>query len=179
MSGYDSLLEWTVSESESDKLSLSDGRRRSRSEVRWTPRRPGSRWRSVSRLNGRPEKERLARIERENQILLQKILDCHLGYDRRRTSHIPRAARSRQIRNGTLYTWPLTSHFLEVSLYLTSCISTDLPASSKAPSSNQINAKQIKQKTDYENLLLLKKILSAKPSKYVRDCRRGLAEDIN
>ena len=32
------------------------------------PRRPGSRWRSVSRLNGRPEKERLAKIERENQI---------------------------------------------------------------------------------------------------------------
>ena len=58
---------------------------------------------------------------------------------------------------------------------------SDGATSSKAPapSSNQINAKQLKQKTDYENLLLLKKILSAKPSKYVRDCTRGLAEDLN
>ena len=106
MSHYDSVLDWTLSESDSDPVT--DGRRRTRSEVRWSPRSPrrpgGSRWRSVSRLTGRTEKERLARIERENQILLQKILDCHLGYDRRRTSHIPRAARSRQIRNGTLYT---------------------------------------------------------------------------
>ena len=106
MSHYDSVLDWTLSESDSDPVT--DGRRRTRSEVRWSPRSPrrrgGSRWRSVSRLTGRTEKERLARIERENQILLQKILDCHLGYDRRRTSHIPRAARSRQIRNGKLYT---------------------------------------------------------------------------
>ena len=111
MSQYDSVLDWTLSESETDKASLSDGRRRSRSEVRWTPRRPGSRWRSVSRLNGRPEKERLARIERENQILLQKILDCHLGYDRRRTSHIPRASRAQEIRNGTV-TSRFISHFI-------------------------------------------------------------------
>ena len=103
MSPSDSGLDWTPSESESDKASLTEGRRRSRSEVRWTPRRPGSRWRSVSRLNGRPEKERLARIERENQILLQKILDCHLGYDRRRTSHIPRPPRSQEIRSGTFH----------------------------------------------------------------------------
>ena len=105
MSHYDTVLDWTLSESESDKASLPEGRRRSRSEVRWTPRRPGSRWRSVSRLNGRPEKERLAKIERENQILLQKILDCHLGYDRRRTSHIPRAARTQPMRKGhfTIY----------------------------------------------------------------------------
>ena len=172
MSQYDSVLDWTLSESESDKVSLSDGRRRSRSEVRWTPRRPGSRWRSVSRLNGRPEKERLARIERENQILLQKILDCHLGYDRRRTSHIPRVPRAQEMRNGRVTSF--ISHF--TSFYL-----SDVSTSSKvpAPSSNQINAKQTKQKTDYENLLLLKKILSAKPSKYVRDCTRGLTEDFN
>ena len=107
----DSGLDWTTSESDSDKASLTEGRRRSRSEVRWTPRRPGSRWRSVSRLNGRPEKERLARIERENQILLQKILDCHLGYDRRRTSHIPRAPRSQEIRSGTFYL-PCLSYLL-------------------------------------------------------------------
>lgn len=175
MSRYDSVLDWTLSESDSEKASLADGRRRSRSEVRWTPRRPGSRWRSVSRLNGRPEKERLARIERENQILLQKILDCHLGYDRRRTSHIPRASRTQQIRNGTA---KLSSHFIS---NLLSLFPTDDATANKAPapSSNQINAKQIKQKTDYENLLLLKKILSAKPSKYVRDCTRGLAENIN
>merc|ERR1712080_465952 len=30
------------------------------------------------------------RIERENQILLRKILDCHHGVDRGRTSTIPR-----------------------------------------------------------------------------------------
>ena len=176
MSRYDSVLDWTLSESDSEKASLADGRRRSRSEVRWTPRRPGSRWRSVSRLNGRPEKERLARIERENQILLQKILDCHLGYDRRRTSHIPRAPRTQEIRNGNR-----VYQSLYISSYLISFLSPDVPTSSKAPAptSNQINAKQIKQKTDYENLLLLKKILSAKPSKYVRDCTRGIAEDIN
>ena len=107
----DSGLDWTTSESDSDKASLNEGRRRSRSEVRWTPRRPGSRWRSVSRLNGRPEKERLARIERENQILLQKILDCHLGYDRRRTSHIPRAPRTQEIRSGT-FSFPCLSYLL-------------------------------------------------------------------
>ena len=36
-------------------------------------------------------------------------------------------------------------------------------------SSNQINSSESKKKTDYENLLLLKKILGAKPSKYVRE----------
>ena len=35
--------------------------------------------------------------------------------------------------------------------------------------SNQINTTESKKKTDFENLLLLKKILGAKPSKYVRD----------
>ena len=98
MSNYDSVLDLIVSESESE--AGREGRRRSRSEVRWTARRPGQRWTSTSRLNTRPEKERLARIERENQILLQKILDCHLGYDRRRTSHIPRANRRPNRRSG-------------------------------------------------------------------------------
>ena len=113
MSHYDSVLDWTLSESDSDPVT--DGRRRTRSEVRWSPRSPrrrgGSRWRSVSRLTGRTEKERLARIERENQILLQKILDCHLGYDRRRTSHIPRAPRTQEIRSGIFYL-PCLSYLL-------------------------------------------------------------------
>ena len=118
MAHYDSLLDWTLSESESEKASLTEGGRRSRSEVRWTPRRPGSRWRSVSRLNGRPEKERLARIERENQILLQKILDCHLGYDRRRTSHIPRASRTQEIRNGKFHlNFIIFLAFLDLKFY--------------------------------------------------------------
>ena len=103
MSGHDTLLDLTVSESGSDLASLQAGRRRrSRSEVRWTARRSqgGHRWTSASRLTARPERERLAKIERENQILLQKILDCHLGYDRRRTRHIPRATRRPDRRNG-------------------------------------------------------------------------------
>ena len=98
MSTQDSVLDLIVSESDSE--GGREGRRRSRSEVRWTARRSGQRWSSTSRLNARPEKERLARIERENQILLQKILDCHLGYDRRRTSHIPRASRRPNTRSG-------------------------------------------------------------------------------
>ena len=73
-------------------------RRRSRSEYGRTRRESGDVWgwkgarqRSVSRLSQRPEKERMARIERENHILLQKILDCHLGVDRKRTSKIPQS----------------------------------------------------------------------------------------
>ena len=75
--------------------------------------------------------------------------------------------------------WYISPSFL--SYLNTSFIFSDVGPTSKAPapSSNQINARQIKQKTDYENLLLLKKILSAKPSKYVRDCTRGLAENFN
>ena len=78
-------------------------RRRSRSEYSRSRRESGddrrsvwgwkgARQRSVSRLSQRPEKERMARIERENHILLQKILDCHLGVDRKRTSKIPQSS---------------------------------------------------------------------------------------
>ena len=43
----------------------------------------------MSRLSGKQEKDRRDQIERDNQILLRKILDCHHGHDRERTSGIP------------------------------------------------------------------------------------------
>ena len=62
---------------------------RSRSEVRWRGSQKQRRWSSVSRLSGKQEKDRRDQIERDNQILLRKILDCHHGHDRERTSGIP------------------------------------------------------------------------------------------
>ena len=105
--------------------------------------------RRLSRSESRPEKERMAKIERENHILLQKILDCHLGLDRKRTSHIPRHVTRGSISGN-------------VSRRSTS-------GSPVKRTSNQINGSESKRKTDFENLLLLKKILGAKPSKYVRE----------
>ena len=43
----------------------------------------------MSKLSGKQEKDRRDQIERDNQILLRKILDCHHGHDRERTSGIP------------------------------------------------------------------------------------------
>ena len=62
---------------------------RSRSEVRWRGSQGQRRWSSVSRLSGKQEKDKRDQIERDNQILLRKILDCHHGHDRERTSGIP------------------------------------------------------------------------------------------
>ena len=67
--------------------------RRSRSEARWSGSQGERRWSSVSRLSGKTEKDRRDKIERENQILLRKILDCHHGHDRGRTSGIPSSGR--------------------------------------------------------------------------------------
>ena len=108
----------------------------------------GGRQSSLSRFVGSHERQKRDRIERENQILLRKILDCHHGLDRERTSGIPstgetsrlNTAREREI-NKT------QKHF---------------------KTSNQINTKRVKQKTDYENLLLLQKIQNVKPSSSVR-----------
>ena len=66
---------------------------RSRSEVRWRGSTGQRRWSSVSRLSGKQEKDRRDKIERDNQILLRKILDCHHGHDRQRTSAIPATGR--------------------------------------------------------------------------------------
>ena len=65
---------------------------RSRSEGRWRGSQGQRRWSSVSRLSGKQEKDRRDQIERDNQILLSKILDCHHGHDRERTSGIPAGA---------------------------------------------------------------------------------------
>ena len=65
---------------------------RSRSEGRWRGSQGQRRWSSVSRLSGKQEKDRRDQIERDNQILLRKILDCHHGNDRERTSGIPAGA---------------------------------------------------------------------------------------
>ena len=64
--------------------------------MRWRAGEGQRRWSSVSRLSGKPEKERRDRIERDNQILLKKILDCHNGHDRERTSGIPTTQRRHQ-----------------------------------------------------------------------------------
>ena len=69
---------------------------RSRSEVRWRGSTGGRRWSSVSRLSGKQERDRRDKIERDNQILLRKILDCHHGHDRQRTSAIPATGRRGQ-----------------------------------------------------------------------------------
>ena len=104
----------------------------------------GGRLSSLSRFVGSHERQKRDQIERENQILLRKILDCHHGLDRERTSGIPSTgeapAKERESRK--------TPRHLRTS--------------------NQINTKRVKQKTDYENLLLLQKIQNVKPSSSVR-----------
>ena len=70
--------------------------RRSSSDSRWSRERVDRRLSSISRLRGKAEKDRRYKIERENQILLQKILDCHHGHDRERTSGIPRSGGQRK-----------------------------------------------------------------------------------
>ena len=60
-----------------------EGRNRRTSSVGGRERGQGGRgWRSISRLGGREEREKREKIERENQLLLRKILDCHHGVDR-------------------------------------------------------------------------------------------------
>ena len=51
---------------------------------------------SLSRFVGKHEREKRDKIERENQILLRKILDCHHGVDRDRTSVIPSPAEGQE-----------------------------------------------------------------------------------
>lgn len=100
---------------------------------------------SLSRFVGKHEREKRDKIERENQILLRKILDCHHGVDRDRTSVIPSPAEGQKNRRQEPRKTP--QHLR---------------------TSNQINSKRVKQKTDYENLLLLQKIQNVKPSCSVR-----------
>lgn len=91
------------------------------------------------------EREIQQRIDRENRILLRKILEQHHGV--RRTSAIPPPPRH-----------PTRKKFT---------VSRDetLQKHKSKPTSNQLNHQRWKHKTDYENLLLLQKIQNAKPSK--------------
>ena len=99
----------------------------------------------VQQSRGTPSaRERRDRIERDNQILLRKILDCHHGVDRDRTSNIPTPDGHRRKTEESRRT------------------------PRRLATSNQINTKRIKQRTDYENLLLLQKIQNVKPSSSVR-----------
>eukprot|EP00092_Neocalanus_flemingeri_P102139 GFUD01130622.1.p1 GENE.GFUD01130622.1~~GFUD01130622.1.p1 ORF type:complete len:179 (+),score=49.53 GFUD01130622.1:34-570(+) len=132
--------------------------RRSRSEARWSGKQGERRWSSVSRLSGKEEKDRRDKIERENQILLRKILDCHHGHDRDRTSGIPSSGRRSNARGLEGEQSPRKG-VKEGQL---------TKQNNSRKTSNQINQKRRKQKTDYENLLLLQKIQSAKPSSWVK-----------
>merc|ERR1712025_800729 len=72
--------------------------RRSRSEIRWhNARDKSSRLSSISRFDNKQERERRNKIEKENEILLRKILDCHHGVDRERTSGIPGLADKKEV----------------------------------------------------------------------------------
>ena len=115
-------------------------------QLRWRASGGGlaGRQSSLSRFVGKHERERRDRIERDNQILLRKILDCHHGVDRDRTSNIPTPDGHRRKTEESRRT------------------------PRRLATSNQINTKRIKQRTDYENLLLLQKIQNVKPSSSVR-----------
>ena len=85
------------------------------------------------------------RIDRENRILLRKILEQHHGV--RRNSTIPSPPRQ-----------PPKKRF-------SASRDETLQRYRSKPTSNQVNQQRWKHKTDYENLLLLQKIQNAKPSK--------------
>ena len=91
------------------------------------------------------ERELQQRIDRENRILLRKILEQHHGV--RRSSAIPPPPRH-----------PTRKKFPESR-------EVTLQKYRNKPTSNQLNQQRWKHKTDYENLLLLQKIQNAKPSK--------------
>jgi len=89
------------------------------------------------------ERENQERIDRENRILLRKILEQHHGI--RRSTSIPAPAPTNRVRHkAEADFWPEKSR--------------------KKATSNQINQQRRKNQTDYENLLLLQKIQNAKPS---------------
>ncbi|XP_040568093.1 uncharacterized protein [Lepeophtheirus salmonis] len=91
------------------------------------------------------ERENQQRIDRENRILLRKILEQHHGA-KRRSSSVPPSS----LNPGCIHTFePRIPQVIMTS--------------------NQINAEKRRQKRDYENLLLLQKIQNAKPSTSIAD----------
>ena len=97
------------------------------------------------------ERETQERIDRENRILLRKILEQHHGV--RRISAIPPP--------------PTRSHKKKYPLASGRDDMVHLDKARARPTSNQINQIKAKHKTDYENLLLLQKIQNARPSRTI------------
>jgi len=93
------------------------------------------------------ERENQEKIDRENRILLRKILEQHHGIRRSKTVPPAPVPTHRVRHKAEADFWPEKSR--------------------KKATSNQINQQRRKNQTDYENLLLLQKIQNAKPSKTV------------
>ena len=124
------------------------------------------------------ERENQERIDRENRILLRKILEQHHGV--RRSSAIPpppnKAHKQKYPLSSTgkyfLQQGPLTC--VDILRWFLTYATThkgnqvfDLERHRRKPTSNQINQQKMKHKTDYENLLLLQKIQTARPSRAI------------
>ena len=102
------------------------------------------------------ERERQEAIDRENRILLRKILEQHHGI--RRTSSIPPSRKGNR---------PMAVEGTREG-------AAPIPRGRK-PTSRQINQQRVKHKTDYENLLLLQKIQNVRPSKSIVASFQGMA----
>ena len=97
------------------------------------------------------ERERQEQIDRENRILLRKILEQHHGIRRNGVASGPGSGPQRRFD----YSATLRGR------------SPERKRVGGGKTSNQINAEKLKHKRDYENLLLLQKIQNVKPSKQV------------
>ena len=118
--------------------------------ARISERKSRSRSPSKRRRPNQVEREAQERIDRENRILLKKILEQHHGI--RRTTSIPPPLSSSMTHH------PRRQHRGD------SEVRTIINHPVKKTTSNQINQARRKNKQDYENLLLLQKIQNAKPS---------------
>lgn len=155
---------------------------------------------TIFRFVSKQEKERREKIERENEILLRKILDCHHGVDRSEERQICvycmlHVSPQRENQRNSWFCWQAQRHNESSSTaakcspvwrwpengYVWCCAveiiikhvlysdSGKLSPIKQKRTSRQINTKRQKQKTDYENLLLLQKIQNVKPSNSVRN----------
>ena len=122
--------------------------------ARISERKSRSRSPSKKRRPNQVEREAQERIDRENRILLKKILEQHHGI--RRSTSIPPPLSS----SMTHHPRRQTRGNSEVRTII------HQPMNKKA-TSNQINQSRRKNKQDYENLLLLQKIQNAKPSRTI------------
>lgn len=95
------------------------------------------------------QKERQDQIDRENRILLRKILEQHHGI-RRQSSIPPKLMRHQSQQQQQHQVMQRRSH-------------------KNHQTSRKINQERIQHKTDYENLILLQKIQNVRPSKEIED----------